>query len=377
MRIVQIVGDMHNPSAGPSYSIARLADELQRCGEEVSVLTPGRQPASWEYLATLNASNGWLDNHLGISPEFFRKVRKSAQQSDILHGHGLWRFANNMFPLMLDRNAPARIVCSPEGTMSAWSMKYKSALKKPFWWLFQKPALERCHCFHVTARDEYENVRRLGLRAPVAIIPNGVDIPSIPAETVRKRYVFFLGRIHPVKGVDMLIRAWPGVKSLFPDWELVIAGPLTGDYAREMQGLAAGLGGEPGIHFVGEVLGEEKKVQLSEASLFVLPSHSENFGIVVAEALAHGLPVVTTTGTPWAELTGRNCGWQVPPEQSAIASAMQDAMSRPLEELHAMGERGRDWMQQDYSWENVASMMLDTYQWLHTGNGRPGFVVTD
>lgn len=377
MRIVQIVGSVHNLSAGPSYSIARLADELYRAGHDVSVLTPGARPDTWPYRVPLAASTGWLDNHLGISAHFVREVRRQAELAGILHGNGIWRFANNVFPLVLAGNAPAKVVCSPRGSMSVWSMRYKGIVKQPFWRFIQKPALQRCHCFHATSIDEYGQVRSLGLRAPVAIIPNGVDIPDLVAGAPRKRQVVFLGRINPVKGVDMLIRAWPGISELHPDWELVVAGPLKDDYGRTMQKLAATACGNGTIRFAGEVLGAEKTDLLAGASLFVLPSHSENFGMVIAEALAHGLPVVTTTGTPWAELVDHNCGWHVPPEQLSIATALQDAMSRPLEELHAMGERGRCWVQQDYSWDTVANMMLSTYSWLLAKGSRPGFVISD
>jgi len=377
MRIVQIVGSMHNLSAGPSYSIARLADELYRAGHDVTVLTPGQQPGEWPYRVPLAFSTGWLDNHLGVSAQFMREVRRRARLGGILHGHGIWRFANNVFPVVLDRNAPVKIVCSPRGSMSAWSMGYKGLVKKPFWRLVQKPALQRCNCFHVTSKEEYENVRRLELRAPVAVIPNGVDMPDIDPGAPRRRQVVFLGRINPVKGIDMLIHAWSVLCRQFPDWELVIAGPLADDYARDMQRLAAGVCGGVNVRFAGELRGEQKTALLSGASLFVLPSHSENFGMVVAEALAHGLPVVTTTGTPWTELAARKCGWQVAPDQGAIREALRQAMASPQKELVSMGRNGRDWVEREYAWQHIAAMMLKTYSWLHDAGQCPDWVHRD
>lgn len=377
MKIVQIVSGMYIASAGPSYSIARLSDEMARCGNEVSIVTSGRRPSSWPYQTPLHASSRWLDNHLSVSTGFARELRAFSRENDILHGHSMWRFANNVFPLVLDRDSPAKIVCSPRGSMSAWSMQYKGLVKQPFWRLIQKPALQRCHCFHATSHDEYESIRALGLRAPVAVIPNGVDIPDLPAKAQRRRQVVFLGRINPVKGIDMLIRAWPGISRQYPDWELVIAGPLEDEYAREMQKLASEVCMGSAIRFTGELLGEQKNALLSGASLFVLPSHSENFGMVVAEALVHGLPVITTTGTPWADLTSRNCGWQVAPEQSAIAAAMLDAMGRPADELLAMGENGRAWMGQEYAWPRIAEMMLESYKWLHETASCPDWVIRE
>lgn len=376
MHIVQIVGSIHNLSAGPSYSIARLGDELCSAGCDVSLLTPGRFPEAWPYRVRLDASSGWLDNQVGVSPAFIRKIRDYSGRTSIMHGHGIWRFANNVFPLVVDRQAPAKIVCSPRGTMSSWSMQYKGIVKRPFWRFVQKPALERCKLFHATAVSEYEDIRRVGLQAPVAIIPNGVDIPELPVDRVRKRRVVFLGRINPVKGIDMLINAWLELQARFPDWELVIAGPLDEDYAAEMKKLAQSAGENTNIRFTGEVQGDEKKSLLSGASLFVLPSHSENFGMVVAEALSHGVPVITTTGTPWSDLQTRGCGWYVAPEQGVLSAAMQEAMSRPLVELQVMGEKGREWMRRDYSWEHVAGMMFQAYQWLLQSDRKPEYVVT-
>lgn len=377
MKIVQIVSGMYIASAGPSYSIARLSDEMRRRGDEVSILTSGQAPVSWPYATPLNASTRWLDNRLSVSPALVKELRMLSNRADILHGHSMWRFTNNVFPLVLERSARARIVCSPRGSMSDWSMRYKSLVKQPFWRLIQKPALQRCHCFHATSQEEYGHVRRLGLRAPVAVIPNGVDIPAIADGQSRARRVVFLGRINPVKGIDMLIHAWAGITARFPGWELVIAGPVQDDYGRAMQKLASGACGNGSIRFAGEVLGEEKSNLLAGASLFILPSHSENFGMVVAEALAHGLPVITTTATPWMDLPVRGCGWCVAPDGTTIAAALQEALTRPADELHAMGGRGREWMEQEYSWQHIAAMMQETYRWLHGGGARPGWVHAD
>jgi glycosyltransferase involved in cell wall biosynthesis len=256
-------------------------------------------------------------------------------------------------------------------------MRYKRIVKQPFWRLIQKPALKRCHCFHATSSEEYEQVRRLDLRAPVAVIPNGVDIPELDVDAPRKRQVVFLGRVNPVKGIDMLIRAWAGICGQIPGWELVIAGPLNDDYGRSMQRLAAAGYGHSTVRFTGEVVGEEKADLLSGATLFVLPSHSENFGMVIAEALAYGLPVITTTGTPWTQLASRRCGWRVTPDESAIATALREAMARPAGELREMGSRGREWMEQEYSWAHIAAMMQETYRWLLNDSPQPGWVHAD
>ncbi len=375
MRIAQIIQGVHNPSAGPTYSVARLADELCKLGEDAFVLTLGKSPVEWAYKTPLRVHNGALECKIGVSPSLMREIRKLSEEPCILHGNGIWR-VTNLFPLLLARNTPARIICSPRGTLSPWSMKYKAFVKQPFWHLLQKPALRLCHGFHVTSPDEYKNIRNVGLSNPVAVIPNGVDIPCLPTGAPRGKRAVFLSRIDPVKGLDLLLPAWTAVAENFSDWELVIAGPLTGAYSDYIQALARRIQA-PRVQFIGEKHGEAKHSLLSSASLFVLPSYSENFGIAVAESLAHGTPVITTTGTPWSELSSRGCGWYISPTQETLSEALRDALSRPLPALHEMGQKGRDWMQKSYAWEHVAEMMKQTYEWLLYGSRRPDWVVKD
>ena len=372
MRITQVIHGVHNPSAGPTYSVAKLADELHKLREDSSVLTLGQAPAEWPYQSPLKIHNGRLERLTGVSFSLIQEIRYLSQEARILHGHGLWRISN-LYPLFLGRDVPARVIFSPRGMLSPWSMRYKALLKQPFWRLLQEPALRRCHCLHATAAVEFEDIRSAGLRGPVAIIPNGVDIPHLSRDTPRAKRVVFLSRIDPKKGLDLLLPAWTAIAKDFSDWELVIAGPLKDTYANSIQTLARKMA-TPRVIFAGEVLGEAKRALLSSASLFVLPSYSENFGIAVAEALAHGLPVITTTATPWTELDHRNCGWCIPPRENELREALRAALTLPLPLLHDMGAKGREWMQRSFAWETVATMMLYTYEWLLHNSARPDCV---
>ena len=373
MQITQIIQGIHNPSAGPTYSVARLADELCRLGEDASLLTLGQAPLEWPHNAPLKIHDGPLELKTGMSISLMQEIRNLSRNPGIIHGHGIWRLAN-LFPLILNKNALSRIVCSPRGMLSPWSMQHKSLIKQPFWHLLQKPALQRVHCFHVTAPLEYEDIRRVGLTAPATIIPNGVDIPEIPEGTQKLKKIVFLSRIDPKKGLDMLLPSWTAIADEFKDWELIIAGPLIGEYPKTVQAMAENLG-TPRIKFVGQVLGEEKRELLSTASLFVLPTYSENFGIAVAEALAHGTPVITTTETPWTDVKQRNCGWCITPDENELKKTLTEALNQPLQALQEMGGHGRVWMQQDYAWPRIAEMMKETYSWLLHNTNKPDWIV--
>lgn len=372
MKITQIIQGVYNPSAGPSYSVSKLADQLFEAGEDSSVLTLGKPPAEWPYEASLDIHDGWLERTTGVSLSMTRKARAIARLPGIIHSHGIWR-ASNLFPLVAPRNSKARIVCSPRGMLSRWSMNYKSHIKQPLWHLLQKPALDRCDCYHATAAQEYDDIRRAGLSGPVAIIPNGVYIPKLSNDLAKKKQLVFLSRIDPKKGLDMLLPAWTNLAETYPDWELYIAGPLTTEYAHEIRDLSRTLRA-PRVHFTGEVLGNHKSQLLSESAVFVLPTYSENFGIAVAEALAHGTPVITTTETPWREVTDTHSGWCIEPDQTQLESVLREAMDTPLFRLNEMGQNGRKWMEASFGWERIASMMLATYNWLLTGSDKPTWI---
>lgn len=372
MRVVQVIHGVSNPSAGSTYFVGKLADELKNIGNDSSIMTLGDHPQEWPYMAPLSVYSKTMERRIGVSIPLLRDVMRKSLLPGILHGHGIWR-ATNLFPLLLNDRSPARVMFSTHGAITPWSMRYKSALKVPFWRVLQKPALKRSHCFHVTSPCEYEDVRRVGLRGPVAIIPIGIDIPDLPADVSRQKRIVFLGRIDPVKGLDILIPAWSAVAESFPDWEIVIAGPLDSEYAISIQKLACDLK-TPRIKFPGQILGGAKQDLLSSTALFVLPSYSENFGIVVAEALAHGVPVITSTETPWREIDRRRCGWVISPTQEALERVFNNALRQPLKTLQEMGLKGRGWMQESYSWGSIGGMMHETYEWLLYGGSIPGWV---
>jgi glycosyltransferase involved in cell wall biosynthesis len=253
-------------------------------------------------------------------------------------------------------------------------MADKRFVKLPFWLVAQKRALLACDCYHATSVGEYEDFRRLGLRKPVALVPNGIDLPEDRISSTRAKTLLYLGRISPVKGLDELLRAWAAVESKFPDWELAIAGPVGDAYAESVQRRGAQL---PRVRFLGEVQGERKRSVLSTAAVLVLPSHSENFGMTVAEALAHGTPVITTTATPWREIQAKRCGWFVRPEEGELTAALTDAMHRPLHELQEMGERGRVWMRAEYSWSMIGERLRASYAWMIEGGTPPSWIHLD
>lgn len=376
MRVHHIVPHIYKASSGPSHSVPALCSSLAR--DSVSVTLHALEPGidrSFNFEVRTYSSRR-LPPRLCVSPAMKKALVDVASTSDIMHNHSLWLMPN-IYAGTAIRGSQCRLIVSPRGTLSSWALR-RSWLRKRIVWAFgQRNTLRDAHCFHATARSELEDIRRLGFTRPVAVIPNSVDIPSLEgkaafAETLGKRLVF-LGRIHPTKGIDTLLRSWKHIEKDFEDWKLIIAGPDGDSYAQSMKALSRELKLRRAL-FVGAVEGEEKRQLLLSANAFVLSTHSENFGMAVAEALAHSVPAIVTKGAPWEGLEQEGCGWWIDQGETALIECFRQALSLSKTELRLMGEKGRDWMKRDFSHARAGEMMFETYRWLLGGGSLPGWV---
>ena len=173
--------------------------------------------------------------------------------------------------------------------------------------------------------------------------------------------ILYIGRIAPIKGLDNLINASAALGHT-GDWRLRIVGPDQEGHTAELKKLALELSVNDRVEFVGPKYGDDLQREYGAADIFVLPSHSENFGSVVVEALAHALTVITTKGTPWQELETRKCGWWIDIGVEPLANALKEAMSLSPDELQSMGKRGRKLVEEKYTWKSVVDAMLDGYE---------------
>ncbi len=254
------------------------------------------------------------------------------------------------------------LVVSVRGMLEPAALQHRGWKKQIAWRLYQQRILDSAAALHVTSSLEDENVRVLGLRPRVITIPNGVNVPAAcpdfapPSSPSR---VLFMGRVHPIKGLPMLLAAWERVHA--QGWMLEIAGPDECGHLRDLRSLATSLGITETVTFVGAVAGREKAECLARAAVCVLPSHSENFGLAAAEALAAGRPVVATRATPWASLQTEHCGWHVPTSVDGLEEGLRAAIATPRVELAAMGARGHAFVARSYSWGRIAHEMVALY----------------
>lgn len=380
IRALHVVGSLGANTGGPARSVPSLCESLAGRGASISLVAldtglrygalrlPSRDLVETELVGCVNLPR----LRLAWAPGLRRVLTQTCTGRDvsIVHSHGIW-LPTNHTTARVARELRLPLVVSPRGMLSPWALAYRAWKKRLAFWSYQWRDLLSARLLHATSRTEAEELRALGLRQPIAVIPNGVEIPTcskpVGADTGPRR-ALFLSRIHPKKGLADLVAAWKALRP--PGWRAIVAGPDEQGHRAMVEGLVRAAGLEADFQFVGPVEGEAKWALYRSADLFVLPTRSENFGLVVAEALACGLPVITTKGAPWEELAQERCGWWVALGPEALEAALREAVSLPDEERRAMGRRGRTMVEERYAWPGVGARMLEVYEWL-VGNGRP------
>lgn len=376
MKIIHTLPTVSDEASGPSYSVPRLCESLIDQGLDVrlAVLDWSSMSSPPFFLRTFPL--GFGPRRLGRSPAMKRWLFDETRQHsvDLIHNHSLWMMPN-VYPGLAARKYNIPYIVSPRGTFTEYAFSSGSKIKRFFWPFVQSPTLKAVTCFHATATSEYQDIRRLGFCQPVAVIPNGIDIPP-HKDAVRgnMRTLLFLGRIHREKGIDSLLYAWQVVARRFREWQLKIVGPDGGGYLPKMKALTKKLCLER-VRFVDALYGENKFDAYRDAELFVLPSPSENFGMVVAEALSSGIPVIATKGAPWEGLETNRAGRWIEIGVDPLVGALEEMLSHSSVDLHEMGRRGRIWMKRDFSWQGVAKTLADTYRWTLNGGSKPDSVI--
>jgi glycosyltransferase involved in cell wall biosynthesis len=375
--VIHVLDSIADEASGPSYSVPSLCTALSRRGSSVKLFTLGQgrglTDAAFEHqVFPHDFANVPILKLARISQSLEKGLLAEMQVADLVHTHGLW-LMSNVYPSRASRAQGKPLVLSPRGMLGKPALQFSSGRKALFWKLFQKTAADQVSCFHATSEQEVRDIRDFGLRNPVALIPNGVDLPKGSSGGRKQKVVLSLGRIHPKKGLLDLLRAWLLVEGLFPEWELKIIGPDENGYASVLRAFVRKERLQR-VHLLEPVFGLEKMRAYEEAGVFVLPTLNENFGMVVAEALSSGTPVICTKGAPWSGLVEQGAGWWVDNSVEAIASAIRDALQRPEHALASMGQQGREWMRRDYSWDAVGQQMTELYEWLIEGSTRPVFV---
>ncbi len=388
IRVCQVVASINENVGGPASSVTNLAQALsqqQICSHLLTLdyQNHGKQVPITNVILHNYPATFLTRNLRGFQPKARLALQKLASTDlDIIHSHGLW-----MFPNLYARQAAVSdrlpLLISPRGMLEAWSLRNSLFKKLPAWFLYENQNLKSATAFHATSHEEAESLRNLNFRQPIAIIPNGVHLPDLNnqpnrqiliqnfPELAEKKWLLFLSRVHPKKGLDSLLYSWKCLTNQFPDWHLIIAGSDLIGYQVKLELLTAKLELKQQVTFTGMLTGQHKASALKNADLFVLPTHSENFGIAIAESLAYGVPVITTQKAPWQDLDSYGCGWWIEDNQQALTVALTQAIKMSPEQRQAMGLKGRNLVETKYSWNSIASQMASVYQWILGGTQSP------
>ena len=254
--------------------------------------------------------------------------------------------------------------------------------------LVERRFLARSSCIHALVESEFRDVRRYGCKRPVAIVPNGIDLAEFDREhdgdrilaqwprLANRRVALFLSRIHPKKGLPILLEAWARAIRRRSEWVLVIAGPGEDGHDRDLKRCVDALGISDNVILTGPVYGADKVHLLRHADFFVLPSYSEGFSMAVLEALACRLPVLITPNCNFPDVERTSAGQTVEPSVPGLREGLEALMDMSSKELAEMGGRGRTLVEQKYTWSRVVTQLNSVYQWLVVGDSPPDCVRT-
>jgi glycosyltransferase involved in cell wall biosynthesis len=359
---------------GPVESVYRLCLGVAATGCEVRVLTtnsdgPGRSLVV-DTGRLIAVAAGFDVRYLprrarqAVAPSMLFRLLPEVRRADVVHLTGVYSFPT--IPTLLAAGILRKpVVWSPRGALQRWAGSRRVTAKR-LWEAVCIPLAGRRTILHVTAEQERIESQRRFPRLTTVMIPNGVRIPQEPAYqagdgTLR---LGFIGRLDPKKGLENLLNACAIVKAAGTTFTLVIAGGGAERYSQTLKDQTAKLALGTEVRFAGEVHNRAKRAFFEGINLLVVPSHTENFALVVAEALASGIPVIASRGTPWATLEEKGCGLWVDNSPAELARAITQMCHAPLA---AMGARGREWMAADFSWSAAARAMCNTYSSLAYG----------
>jgi len=396
LRIAHVTSSISRIGAGVSKVVRDLAEAQSGNNDTINIITlldrftQIDQPSQKNI--TVSACPVTFAPRFGYSRSLQRTLSDQADAVDIYHMHGLWMYPNWAAGNVARKSAIPYIM-SPHGMLEPWSLDRRKWKKKVPGLLFEYKNLTRAHCLHACSEQEYQNFRHFGYKGPIARVPLGltrdefniasfatsglmVDLPQ-PRLFADKKYLLFLSRLHVKKGLEFLLDAWKSVGNDFPDWHLVIAGGGEPAYVAELQKKAHDAGVADSVTFTGPVHGDNKWGLLKKAGIFILPSYSENFGLVVIEALACGVPVITTKGAPWSDLVTEGCGWGVDVGAQPLVECLKKTLSLPGERLTAMGNNGRLLVESKYVMNVMARKMREVYAWMAIGGPPPDCIKFD
>lgn len=363
MKIVHYIPSIDRTAGGTSTYMQVLAKGL---GElvEVHIITH----ASENPLAMENCTVHYVPEYNPFKGSWRKRVTEMMEEvrPDIVHVNCCWMPACAAVQRIAQKHG-YKVVLTPHGMLEPWIIKRHYWTRKvPALLLYQKAAVRKADCIQSTAESERDNLLKLGYNKNIKVVRLGIDADGIEMKKSWKktRQILFLSRVHVKKGINFLIEAAAVLRSELQGYKILVAGEGDADYVAEMKRMIADNGLQDIVQLVGGVYGDEKWRLFQTSDFFVLPTHSENFGLAIAESLASGTPVITTVGTPWHDLNDTNSGAWIEIGTQPLVETLRRFLALSDDELEAMGRNGRRLIEEKYSAHVMAKEMMEVYETL-------------
>lgn len=391
MKVLTFITSISLKGGGPSRSVPMLVKGLAELGVDITLMT------YWSDDMNTHALDGTSAKLKVLRPDFSRSQMEEyiiSEKFDVIQLQSMWDLRYHIVAKTARKHRIPYII-TPRGMLEPWCLSQKKWKKKLAMALYQMKDIKRSACVFTTAEMEALHVRDLGVDVPMVVLPNGIETDSYPCRISKdkvKKQILFLSRIHIKKGIELLIDAFDRIikkNADMDDWTVAIVGNGEEEYIRELKRKVEGLNLRDKVKILAPVFGDAKVKLYQESSIFFLPSYSENFGMVIAEAMSCGVPCITTNGTPWQLLNGevstmganldilgknRKTGWCIDLNVDNLEKVLLEAMTMKTEALYEMGQKGNLLVQENFNYKSVARKVMQLYSWLLDGGQTPAFV---
>jgi len=388
VKIAFVISYLADRYGGPVTVVKNLGPTLTQKGHSISYWTTidGDEDGELPLLDAIHAYDVRWPRGWRRSPGLAKDLASAVSSVDVMQISELWLYSTYAAS-KIARLRGLPYILRPAGCLEPWRLqrgRLRRFKKATYLYLIGNKAIGAAACLQAVSKQEAEHFDQLGHGIPITIIPNAIDVTTLDGgdsaeaeihwpDLKNRPVVVFMSRLSAEKGLDLLIPVWAQLVSCatYGDAMLVVAGPDYRGYQKVVEQLIERHGVRQNVLMLGMVQGRKKASLLRRADIFVLPSYSENFGIVVAEALACGTPVITTTGTPWERLQQIDAGRWIPPVKSELLEVLREMLSMSAARRREMGRRGMSFVRSEYTWEKAACKFLHVCNCILRGNAIP------
>ncbi len=384
MKVLHVIPSLSPSQGGPSLVLPVMAEALAKRGVQVDVVTTdddghGRR-VSDGVTSDWQEREGWRLRMFPKQTEFYkvslplrRWLREHVRDYDVVHVHAVFSFASSA-ACAAARAAGVPFIVRPLGVLNAWGMRNRRRWIKAqsFRWL-DKPLLDAAAAIHYTSQAESDEAAALAIRARSVVIPLGTDLRGFDAlpspslfhaahpQAADGRNILFLSRLDPKKGLELLLDAFAVSGARRKGWRLVVAGAGEASYEATLKTRAESLGLQDCLLWTGFLEGAQKLSALAACQMFVLPSSSENFGIALLEAMAAGLPCISTEGVALAKDAAVSGAVLLAERRAPALASVMDRLAESAELRESLGSRAADLARNAYSAEAMAAALENLY----------------